>query len=79
MLVALLALAATGLTAQVPRPLEARLDSIFAPWNSDTSAGCVLAIAQNGSTMIERAWGSADLREGLAAFHERRSPTFRGE
>ncbi|MEY2431453.1 MAG: enoyl-CoA hydratase [Acidimicrobiaceae bacterium] len=26
-----------------------------------------------------RAWASADLREGLAAFHERRSPTFRGE
>jgi enoyl-CoA hydratase len=28
---------------------------------------------------FKRAWGSADLREGLAAFHERRSPTFRGE
>jgi len=28
---------------------------------------------------FRRAWGSADLREGLAAFHERRSATFRGE
>jgi enoyl-CoA hydratase len=28
---------------------------------------------------FKRAWASADLREGLAAFHERRSPVFRGE
>jgi enoyl-CoA hydratase len=28
---------------------------------------------------FERAWGSADLREGLAAFGERRHPEFRGE
>ena len=54
------------LAAQATRSLEARLDSIFAPWNSDTSAGCVLAIAQDGRTMIERAWGSADLERGVA-------------
>ena len=28
---------------------------------------------------FKRAWASADLREGLAAFHERRTPVFRGE
>ncbi len=31
------------------------------------------------SAAFSRAWASADLQEGLAAFHERRSPTFRGE
>jgi enoyl-CoA hydratase len=31
------------------------------------------------SAAFSRAWGSTDLQEGLAAFHERRSPTFRGE
>lgn len=28
---------------------------------------------------FRRAWASADLREGIAAFHERRPPQFRGE
>jgi len=58
--------AAPALTAQATRPLAVRLDSIFAAWNSDTTAGCVLGIAQNGSTIIERAWGSADLERGVA-------------
>ena len=31
------------------------------------------------SAAFRRAWSSADLREGIAAFHERRRPEFRGE
>ena len=31
------------------------------------------------SEAFRRAWASADLREGIAAFHERRPPVFRGE
>jgi len=60
LLVALLTVAGAPLSAQ------ASLDSIFAPWNSDTSAGCVLGIAQNGHTILERAWGRADLERGVA-------------
>jgi CubicO group peptidase (beta-lactamase class C family) len=66
MIVALLMVAASALTAQAMRPVEVRLDSIFAAWNSDTSAGCVLGVAQNGNTVIERAWGSADLERRVA-------------
>jgi len=58
--------AAPALTAQATRPVEVRLDSIFAAWNSDTSAGCVLGVAQNGNTVIERAWGRADIERGVA-------------
>ncbi len=66
MLVALLTAGVAPLSAQAVRPVEARLDSIFAAWNSDTSAGCVLGVAQNGNTVIERAWGRADLERGVA-------------
>src|SRR6266699_3294642 len=66
MIVALLMVAAPALTAQATRPVEVRLDSIFAAWNSDTSAGCVLGVAQNGNTVIERAWGRADIERGVA-------------
>lgn len=31
------------------------------------------------SEAFARAWASADLREGIAAFHERRPPSFRGD
>ncbi len=65
MLALLLMVAARPLTAQ-SRAVEPRLDSIFAAWNSDTSAGCVLGVAQNGNTILERAWGSADLERGIA-------------
>jgi CubicO group peptidase (beta-lactamase class C family) len=57
------ALCACGVS---PLAAQARLDSIFARFNSDTSPGCVVGVAQDGRTVMERAWGAADLERGVA-------------
>jgi CubicO group peptidase (beta-lactamase class C family) len=57
-------LAPAILPAQQPDP--ARLDSVFRRWSSKESAGCALAIGQDGQTVLERAWGMADLEHDIA-------------
>jgi CubicO group peptidase (beta-lactamase class C family) len=59
-------LAALCACAVSPLAAQARLDSIFARFNSDTSPGCVVGVAQDGRTVMERAWGAADLERGVA-------------
>ena len=59
---ALLALAAPAVAlAQAPPDAARRVDAIFAEWDSNASAGCAVGVVQDGLTVLERAYGMADL------------------
>ena len=51
-------LAATAAAAQPD--LTARVDSAFAAYDAQ-SPGCAIGVAQNGRTLLSRAYGMADL------------------
>ncbi|HWN41696.1 MAG TPA: serine hydrolase domain-containing protein [Thermoanaerobaculia bacterium] len=59
--VSLILLLLPGITAaQTPDP-AAKVDEIFAEWKSQESPGCTVAVAENGRTLLSRAYGVADL------------------
>lgn len=43
----------------------ARVDSLFAAWNDPQSPGCAVGVAQNGRTLLSRAYGSANLEHDI--------------
>ncbi|HYW10381.1 MAG TPA: serine hydrolase domain-containing protein, partial [Longimicrobium sp.] len=51
--------------AQAQPDPGARVDSLFAAWNNPRSAGCAVSVAQNGRTVLSRAYGSANLEHGI--------------
>jgi CubicO group peptidase (beta-lactamase class C family) len=55
----------TSAFAQVDPAIAARVDDIFAQWSTDTSPGCAVGVTQNGETLLERAYGMADLEWGI--------------
>ena len=54
-----------GACSQPPSDAEARVDEIFAQWDSAESPGCALSVGEAGSTVLSRAWGMADLEHGI--------------
>ena len=42
-----------------------RVDSMFAAWNNPQSPGCAVGVAQNGRTLVSRAYGSANLEHDI--------------
>lgn len=42
------------------------VDDIFSQWDSEMSAGCAVGVKQFGETLLERAYGMADLEHGIA-------------
>jgi CubicO group peptidase (beta-lactamase class C family) len=57
------------LAAQAPLDARARVDAIFAPWDTSTSPGCAVDVARDGTTLLERAYGMADLEHGIPNSH----------
>jgi CubicO group peptidase (beta-lactamase class C family) len=43
----------------------AAIDQIFRPWASDATPGCAVAVVHNGTKVVDRAFGSADLERGV--------------
>ena len=44
----------------------AELDALFASWSSTRVPGCAVGVARNGDPVLLRAWGMADLEQGVA-------------
>ena len=65
---ALLALLPAIAVAQNPAPTDsaAAVDRIFANWNSRQTPGCAVGVARNGRTILERAYGMANLEYDVA-------------
>ena len=59
---------AVGMAAACTEPASeatARVEEIFAQWDSAESPGCALSVAEGGSMVLSRAWGMADLEHGI--------------
>ncbi|HEY0967020.1 MAG TPA: serine hydrolase domain-containing protein [Opitutaceae bacterium] len=58
-------LTAASALAQVPADVVAKVDALFAKWNSPDAPGVVIAVSQNGKIILTRAYGRADLEHDL--------------
>lgn len=58
-------LLSSTLSAQIPLDAGQRIDEIFAQWTSVTSPGCAVGVTKDGLTVLERAYGMADLEHAI--------------
>lgn len=65
-LVALWVTLPLDLVAQVPDDAAQRVDAVFAPWSAMNAPGCAIGVMRNGLTVLERAYGMADLEHGIS-------------
>ncbi|MEX0837172.1 MAG: serine hydrolase domain-containing protein [Gemmatimonadota bacterium] len=61
-----LAVLAHPTAAQTPPDAAHEVDQIFERWDGVTSPGCAVGVRKNGLTVLERAYGMADLEHGIA-------------
>ncbi len=62
----LLAVAAPAAAGGAPEPAVARVDAVFAPWTGRDSPGCAVSVVRDGTPLLRRAYGMADLEQGRA-------------
>ncbi|WP_298400905.1 serine hydrolase [Sphingobium sp.] len=66
---ALLSLCLAGAAHAAPEPADAtslaRLDALFARWNSQSAPGCAVAVSRDGQAIATRAYGMASLELGV--------------
>src|SRR5574341_1599181 len=60
-LIALVAVVASPVVAQMPANGAARIDSIFASYATTSSPGCIVGVGQNGQQVYAKAYGMANL------------------
>ena len=52
-----------GLAAQQP-DISAAADTVFARWDSTTTPGCAVGVEKNGTVLLQKGYGMADLETG---------------
>ena len=60
-----LALEPAATSAQTPPDAANEVDRIFERWTGVTSPGCAVGVRKDGLTVLERAYGMADLEHGV--------------
>lgn len=64
-LIVLAAEAARALAQGAPADAAHTVDELFEPWADPSSPGCAVGVRRNGLTVLERAYGMADLEHGV--------------
>src|SRR5579859_5866832 len=57
----LLAVISSSAAAQLPAPLADSINAIYSKWSAPDGPGCAMGVYQNGTILIERGYGEANL------------------
>ncbi len=55
----------SDLRAQASPSVQERVDQIFERWDSEETPGCAVGVKEGGATVLESAYGMADLEHGV--------------
>ena len=61
-----LVLLSGGVAAAADSQLVRQVDAIFEPWDSLATPGCAVGVVREGERMLSRAYGAADLENGVS-------------